>query len=301
MSVEELIKKNRPHLSTTSVRTYCSLIKNLAKKLDINLNNKHDIKTHLSKILEDMHNLNPRQRKTTLSALVVLMSDGTEDNDAINKIRSMMMKDIQTTKNEDREQKMTEKQKESWLDWSAIMKTYSEVEKSVAHLWKKDNLSKKEFLQLQDYVLLSCLVLIPPRRSLDYCAFKLRDINKAEDNYMDKKTFVFNKYKTASVYKKQVVDIPPKLKKIITDWSKKNTKPWLLLDTTLEQPLTPSKLTNRLYNLFDKKVSVNQLRHSYVSDVVLKDMPALEQLDKTAKEMGNSTETQITQYKKVKK
>jgi len=301
MSVEELIKKNRPHLSTTSVRTYCSLIKNLGKKLDINLNNKHDIKTHLSKILEDMHGLNARQRKTTLSALVVLMSDGTEDNEAINKIRSMMMKDIQTTKDEDRTQTMTEKQKASWMDWNAIMKVYTDMEKAVAHLWKKETLNKKEFLQLQDYVLLSCLVLIPPRRSLDYCAFKLRDINKNEDNYMDKKTFVFNKYKTASVYKKQVIDIPPKLKKIITDWTKKNTKQWLLLDTTLDQPLTPSKLTNRLYNLFDKKVSVNQLRHSYVSDVVLKDMPALEQLDKTAKDMGNSTETQITQYKKVKK
>ena len=274
MSVEELIKKNRPHLSTTSVRTYCSLIKNLAKKLEVNLNNKHDIKTHLSKILEDMKGLNPRQRKTTLSALVVLMSDGTEDNEAINKIRSMMMKDIQTTKDEDREQKMTEKQKSSWMDWNAIVKVYNDLEKSVAHLWKKDTLNKKEFLQLQDYVLLSCLVLIPPRRSLDYCAFKLRDINKNEDNYMDKKTFVFNKYKTASVYKKQVVDIPQKLKKIITDWTKKNSKEWLLLDTTLDQPLTPAKLTNRLYNLFDKKVSVNQLRHSYVSDVVLKDMPA---------------------------
>jgi hypothetical protein len=299
MSLEELIKKNRPHLSTTSIRTYCSLIKNLAKKLDINLNNKHDIKTHLSKILEDMHPLNPRQRKTTLSALVVLMSDGTEDNEAINKIRSMMMKDIQTTKDEDREQKMTEKQKESWISWNDIMKVYNELEKSVTHLWKKESLNKKEFLQLQDYVLLSCLVLIPPRRSLDYCEFKLRG-DKANYNYMDKKTFVFNKYKTASVYKKQVVEIPQKLKKIITDWSKKNNKEWLLLDSTLDQPLTPAKLTNRLYNLFDKKVSVNQLRHSYVSDVVLKDMPPLEQLDKAAKDMGNSTETQITQYKKVK-
>lgn len=299
MTVEEILKKNRPNLSQTSIRTYSSLIKNLGKKLNVSISSPSDVKTNLNKVMEHLKDTPARQRKTTLSALLVLSGD--TDNATIDKIRSLMMEDIRKVKEDDRNQEMTDKQKENWIDWKDVQRIYNDLEKSVAHLWKKDNLSKKEFLALQDYVLLSCLVLIPPRRSLDYTLFKIRDVDKNEDNYMDKKSFVFNKYKTSSVYKKQTVEIPPKLKKIITDWMKKNSKSFLLLDTTMEQPLIPSKLTNRLYNLFDKKVSVNMLRHSYVSDVVLPNMPALRQLDKVAEDMGNSAETQINQYKKIKK
>ena len=292
--IANIIKKNRPNLSMTSVRTYASLIRNLAKKLNIEINDKQDVKKEFPKIIADLRTLEPRQRKTTLSALVVFCGDDVESQ----KFRSLMMNDIKATKVEDRDQHLTEKQKESWISWADVLKVYSEVEKSVAHLWKKEKLTKRDFIELQDYVMLSCFVLIPPRRSLDYCAFKLRNIDKAEDNYMDKRSFIFNKYKTAAVYKRQIVEIPPKLKKIITDWMKKNTSDYLLLDTTLQQALSPTKLTNRLYNMFGKKVSVNQLRHSYVSDVVLKDMPKLTDLDKVATEMGNSAETQINQYKK---
>ena len=39
-------------------------------------------------------------------------------------------------------------------------------------------------------------IYIPPRRSLDYVCFKIKNINRDEDNYLDKNEFVFNKYKT---------------------------------------------------------------------------------------------------------
>ena len=61
------------------------------------------------------------------------------------------------------------------------------------------NFTANEVQQIQNYVLLSLLsgVFIPPRRSLDYCEFKIRNINKMNDNYMDANKLVFDIYKTA--------------------------------------------------------------------------------------------------------
>ena len=54
-------------------------------------------------------------------------------------------------------------------------------------------------MNIQNYILLLLMSGqggLPPRRSLDYTAFKLDDISQ-KDNYMDGKYFVFNTFKTA--------------------------------------------------------------------------------------------------------
>ena len=62
-------------------------------------------------------------------------------------------------------------------------------------------------------------VFIPPRRLIDYTEFKMREINPDTDNYMNKNTFIFNKYKTAKVYGKQTIDIPVQLRNILNKWN----------------------------------------------------------------------------------
>jgi hypothetical protein len=65
-------------------------------------------------------------------------------------------------------------------------------------------------------------VFIPPRRSLDYCEFKIKNIDREKDNYLDKNKLIFNRYKTAKTYGQQSVDIPVQLRNILTKWSKLN-------------------------------------------------------------------------------
>ena len=299
--VKLIIKSNRPELSDGSVRTYSSILKNMAKAIDIKPT-KDDFLENKEKIFSYVEPFSSKKRKTILASLVVYFDDKTDNDEAkdlLDRFRQMMLKDISKANDEDEKQELTDKQKENWLPWSRIQKVYDDLKEEVKPLWKKDEpLKKSAFMRLQDFVMLSCLLLIPPRRSLDWTDFKLRNVDKTKDNYMDGNKLVFNSYKTKKWYGKQTVDISKNpLKKILTDWSKINNSDYLFLDTTLKQPLNATKMTIRLYNLFDKKISINMLRHIYISEKVLPNVPKLKEMLQTAEDMSHNI-TQQLKYKK---
>ena len=301
--IKDIIKANRPKLSDGSLRTYTSIIKNLMKAIDIKDFDKATIKANIEKILDYVKPFTAKKRKTILSAIIVSLDDGKEGNaDIVEKLRTMMIKDIKDSDKEDQKQERNEKQEENWLSMDDIMKVYNNLKEEVKPLWKLDTLKKSAFMRLQDFVMLSCLLLIPPRRSLDWVDFRIKDVDKEKDNYMTGNKLVFNSYKTKKYYGRQEVNIEKNpLKKILTDWMKINTTPYLLVDTTMKQPLNQSKLTIRLYGLFDgKKISVNMLRHIFITEKVLPQVPKLEELKNMAEDMGHSLNQQLL-YKKDEK
>lgn len=294
--IKEIIKANRPKLSDGSLRTYTSIIKNLMKAIDIKEFDKATIKHNIDKILHYVKPFSPKKRKTILSAIIVSLDDGKEGNaEIVEKLRTMMLNDIKESDEQDDKQERNEKQTENWLSMEDIMKVYNNLKEEVKPLWKIDNLKKSAFMRLQDFVMLSCLLLIPPRRSLDWVDFRIKDVDKEKDNYMVGNKLVFNSYKTKKYYGRQEVNIDKNpLKKILTDWMKINTTPYLLVDTTMKQPLNQSKLTIRLYGLFGgKKISVNMLRHIFISEKVLPSIPKLNEMKEVAREMGHSLDQQL--------
>ena len=121
---------------------------------------------------------------------------------------------------------------------------YNELKHTADLLYKKQSHTANDLSQIQDYILM-CLYsnqFIPPRRLLDYTEFKMREIDTEKDNYMHKNTFCFNKYKTAKVYGRQVVDIPLQLRNIINKWNKLTGNDYLLFDKS-GKPLTNVKLS----------------------------------------------------------
>jgi hypothetical protein len=139
---------------------------------------------------------------------------------------------------------------------------------------------------------------IKPRRSKDFVDFKIRNVDKETDNYMDKNKFVFNSYKTAKTYGKQEVDIPVQLRNIITKWSKINPTDYLLFDANMNK-LSSVKLNQRLNRIFDgKKVGVNQLRHTYLTDKFGDTIRKKKELADTMEDMGSSSAMADTYIKK---
>ena len=101
---------------------------------------------------------------------------------------------------------------------------------------------------------------------MDYVEFKIRNVNENEDNYLDRNKFVFNKYKTAKVYGRQELEIPLQVKNILKKWISINPTDYLLFDTNMNK-LTNVSLNQRLNKIFNgKKIGVNALRHSYLTD-----------------------------------
>lgn len=298
-SLIDLLKSNRPKLTDSSLRSYSSVIQSLYRKMNHQMNgNPTEVSTFFfdnhEKVFEFLKDYTPNRRKTILAALVVLCIG----KKCVDEYRSRMLLDSDVYNKEQREQKKTTIQSENWISQDEVMEVYKNLQRLTSKLWKKNPLTKVELIQLQDFVILSLYVLIAPRRLMDYTHFKIRNINKNVDNYMENRQFIFNKYKTANIYSKQVVDIPIKLKTIVDNWTDKNPENEYLL-TQNGKPFPQPLLTMRLNIIFGgRKISVNQLRHTFITDNVLKNVPALTKLEDIAQNMGNSLESQML-YKKL--
>jgi len=306
MELKTVLTQNRPKISDSSIRTYSSILKNLYHHITgekYNADVSPDwFEENQKKIMDFLKDMTPRNRKLRLSALVVV----TEHKpDVVKKYREQMIDDIQSYNSEMKEQKKTEKQENSWITTEEISKIFEGLREETKYISRKvggATLTKKEFETYQNYLILALYVLNPPRR-LEYIDMKLHtiqpDYEPKKYNYIQNKKFHFTTYKTSKKYGEQIVPITPKLYYIIRKWKLLRPHQEWLLSTYDGKKLTPSMLTQRLNKIFGKKISVNMLRHIYITEQVLKDMPPLKELEETAREMGHSVETAITQYKKV--
>jgi len=279
--MEEYIKKIRPSLSDSSIKTYTSILSNLYKKvfdddeIDIQKFNK------TKEILNHLKSLEPNKRKTILSALVII-TDKKE-------YREQMLEDINEYNSEQNKQVKSENQEQSWVEKNDIINLFNKLKKNASVIYKKEHYTSSDFQDIQNYIIISLLggVFIPPRRSKDYVEFKIKNINKDSDNFIEKSKLIFNAYKTAKTYGKQTVDIPITLKKILSKWISINPTEYLLFDSNQKQ-LSNVKLNQRLNKLFGKKASVNQMRHTYLSDKYGDMIERQNELATDMKDMGSS-------------
>jgi hypothetical protein len=286
-SIEEVIKSHRPNLSTNSLRTYVSTLKNIYKKVYPN-DKELDVKKfcNYKDFMEELKGMEGNKRKSILSALVVVCP-----NDKNEHYRELMIKDAKKYDEEQLENKKTKSQEENWIDQDEIKKIFYKYQEEANKLFKvKGDLTMPQLQTIQNYVLI-CLtsgIFIPPRRSLDWTLMKWRNYDTEKDNYYNKKVFCFNQYKTAKFYNKQDVPVPSTLKQVLTKWIKLIDNDFLLFDSN-NNPLTPVKLNQRLNKIFDGKISVNILRHSFITDKYAnKPITNLKDMTETAKEMGHS-------------
>lgn len=290
-SVKNYISEKRPKLSKSSITTYSSILRNLYKKVygddEYNLEKFNQPKL----TLEFLEDLPPNRRKTILSALVIIT-----DN---KKYRDLMLKDVRDYNGDISKQEKTEAQEASWIEKDDLNKIFKEHKKNSELIYKKNKLTKSDLQDIQNYIILAVLsgVFIPPRRSKDFVDFKIKNIDKSKDNYMDKNAFIFNSYKTAKTYGKQKIDIPVQLRNIIQKWSKLNPTEHLFFDSNMNK-LSAVKLNQRLNKIFNgKKVGVNQLRHTYLTDKYSETIKQKKEIKEDMKDMGSSSKMLTTYVK----
>lgn len=301
MTITETFKTVRPTLSEGSLKTYTSIIVNIGKQMDKDYTNPEDIIKDYESILTHLTPLKPSIRKTKLACLIVYISKTEGNDDATAKFREVMMNDKELTTDEEKKQELTERQEEGWMSWDEVLHRYKELEKEAVKLFKKPSLDKEEFHNLQMYVLLSCLVLLPVRRSLDWVSFKLRNVNEQEDNFLTydkrKPTIVLNEYKTKRTYGQQRLPIDTKLATILTKWAEKNPHDSLLMNYHQKGSINATQLTQLLHGFFGKPISTSLLRHIYLTHLH-KGTPAIKEMAETATNMAHSIPQQLDYVKK---
>ena len=136
--------------------------------------------------------------------------------------------------------------------------------------------------------LLGCVSGLPPRRSLDYGAMKIRNFDTKTDNYYKAGKFYFHRYKTADKYGLQI---------LLRKWIKLNDTDYLLFSTN-KKPLSSPQINRILNKVFDGlHISVDMLRHIFLTDKC-SNIPAIHDMEKLAKEMGHSVNMAIQYVKK---
>ena len=285
--LQEKLKETRPNLSTSSVKTYISILSNIYKKLN-GEGNIEWFNKESNQILKCLEEKNDQTKKTNLSALFILTG-----NKEYQSIMNLVMKKVNDNY---KNQTMNEKQKENWISIDDIKDKYNALSVD-ANLM----LNKKKILNenvMMEFLLMSFLsgVIMPPRRSLDYSEMKIRNFDTKTDNYYKANKFYFNQYKTFKTYGLQILDVPKDLNNVLKKWIKINTNDYMIYSSNGHKISCP-QITRILNKVFGKKISTSMLRHIYLTNVY-KDVPQINKMENLANEMGHSVSTAMEYIKR---
>ena len=276
--LRDILKQNRPNLTEKSVKTYVSLLKKIMN--DLKFDKVSDLE-QTDKVMNYLKDMPSNKRKTRLSALVVVTGEADYSK--------KMGEDIKDFNDEVAKQEKSVGEKQAWLSKNEILDIWNRHKKRASAIYrKKDDLTMKDFQDIQNFVLLSLFVLIPPRRAMDYTEMKVRNVDKSKDNYIKGKQMIFNVYKTSRSKGQQVVSIPKDLKAILSKWTRINPHEYLLFDARGGK-LSSVKINQRFNKIMGKpNFSVNMFRHIFLTDKYADTMKEMGQMEEDLEQMGSS-------------
>ena len=310
---KDIIVTNRPLLSSSTIKTYIGNIRKIQSVCPgIEINSIDDLIENREAILKCLSTaMTPMVRKSKIGTVITILDDKHNDHSdklklAISDYRKVMNEDANIVNKGEEDQELTDSQRANLISQEEVMKVYKQLKSEATPIMKLTKINKKQFQTLLDYVLLSLYVLIPPRRSMDYAVFKIRNFDESahsKDNYMinfsktKKKglpSFVFNTYKNSKKMGQQILnDIPKELEKVIEMWMKFNKSDYLLINS-LGNSITQSKIAIWLNDIFGKNISTSMLRHIFLSSK-FKDVN-LKELKETANALGQSNIERTLKY-----
>jgi hypothetical protein len=128
-TIEEILRKNRPKITESSIKTYATTLRGIYRKAfpsddEIDFSKFNDVETFLA-VLKDTPSA---RRKSVLAALVVFT-----END---RYRPLMKSDSELYENEINENKKSSTQKENWVTQDEIKNTLNKLERMALGIWK---------------------------------------------------------------------------------------------------------------------------------------------------------------------
>lgn len=302
MNLTELIKTARPNLKANSINAYVIALKKLNNDKQIDtldfLKNKDIIKSKID-------NLKITTARNYLTSIIVILTAAQSDENLINYYKNFVNK-LNGEYNEiNKKQIKNVKQEANWVTSEELSAVFKQYEKKVKNLDLKNKIKIKnnDKTLLQEYLVSGLYTLLPPIR-LDFSPMVI--INDKKDikpgiNYLvnlgrNKKYFLIQEYKNVKFLGIAEIKIPPKLNTIINTWLKYNDTGHFLINNRGESLSANGlgKLITKVFKIGDKNITINLLRHIYVSSNV--DMAAIKASEKLASDMMHSPNVQKNIY-----
>lgn len=285
MSIQEVLRTNKPNVAESSIKTYSNIVGKLSKRLDLEFSPTVFIDNKIV-VMNYLKDVPISTQRSVISAIIAIHPDEN--------YKELLDRANQDYNAEKATGKKTDKEEQNWVTQDEIAEKLKELKRLHKSTASKKEKTSKDYQTLQNYLILSLTggQFIPPRRLADFTNLKINNINPQQDNYIkDHNILILNIYKTAGTYGEQEVGLPRKLVKIIEDFLEQTShinRDYLLFDNYY-QPMTSVKLNQRLNSIFDgKKISTNNIRHSYLTE---KFGDNYQLMKDTASMMGTSVNT----------
>ena len=266
-------------LSQSSLDAYArNLLKLNDDKPIINLKFLDDV----SKITEKLSKYKENTKRNYLIAITSVLSldksTSKKKQNLYDAYFKLMMEKNKELKAIEGSNEKTEVQKENWLSWSDVEKTRDDLKSKVDSFKTSKELSLNQYNILLECVIISLYTYLPPRRN-DYMNMLItKSPSGVETNYydIDKKQFIFNKFKTSKKEGQVIVNIPNELQNVLSTYlkfhpdiknkikKKFNEIPFLVFYDG--KPLVQVNSITRILNkIFGKKIGSSMLRHLFLS------------------------------------
>jgi len=304
MDVETLIKENRD-IKENSLRAYIiALTKLNGNKKPENLeflNNKKEI-------MENIKDLALTTKKNRLTAILVALG-ALGDKE---KLLEEYKKELDTL-NEEYFQEIkknikTDKQGKNWVKMKELKRTMNKYKKEIdeRNILKKENISFKELMILQNYLITALYILLPPIR-LDFAPMEIitnKDQIKPDKNYLlvksrNNKEFIIQEFKNVKTHGIQNIKVPKMLNSILNLWLKYKPDDNIFLYNNRKGMMSSNGLGKAITKAFKptgKNITLGLLRKIYISENI--DLGAIKKAEKLAENMLHSPKVQQTIYYK---
>lgn len=289
----ETIKNNRSVRDTT-LKLYKTNLNKLSNEItDEDFKNTDFLVKKSDKVLEFLESKSNSVKKKFLASIMIALSPKMKnepedkDKDAYLKYKNLLNKENGIYLDSVRDNNKSERDKKNWSSMEDIIKVRESILKQIkakGYNFSKSTgvKSKKDFFQIQDYIISSLYTYLPPRR-LDYAGMKKinkSDYDKLSENDLDNNNYLvsinksnkflhFGKNSVKSETENNVtIQIPKKLNPVLNFWFKVNKTPYLLVSRTGDK-LTKNALSKILVEIFKptgKNISVVMLRKIYLSE-----------------------------------
>ncbi len=305
MDIANEIKKTR-NIKENSLKAYLIILKKLNNNKEVeNLDYLKDTENIMKKIKE----MALTTQRNYLGSILVALPILKNSKDTLEFYKTELEKVNKDYQDIIGSHEKSEKQKTNWSSLEELKTILNKYKKEIKNnkYNDKEKLSSKEFNFLTNYLIVALYTLIPPTR-LDYAPMsiiKSKEVDDDKNNYLVNKSrntkfFIINEYKSSKTYGKQIIKIPPDLNSIINLYLKFHDDNKSFLLNSRGQHLTANGLSKLLTSSFkrytDKSITLNLLRHVYISENVKLTEDTEE--SKLASSMMHSEATQQTYIKK---
>tara|TARA_R110001592_G_scaffold334879_1_gene619382 strand:+ start:334 stop:1296 length:963 start_codon:yes stop_codon:yes gene_type:complete len=314
-NLQKTLEKFKPNVRPVTIKSYISYIENLHYDLEGNREVKNiDFLKDDDTVLEELdHNFNYLSKRNILNAVIVLLRAVNANKHLISIYgnRRDQYNDKYLDQLEDPDY-INESQEKNMITKEELDDIVGETRGIIAakKLCKKPKLTKKEYSELQLYVILSFYIAYPLRNDIVTLKYMKKseysklDGTKPNVFLWDKSMIILNEYKTSKSLGQNKILIDKKNASLLRCLIKQqqntdidNPEDYLIVKQN-GKPYTKVDFSNLLIQFFKKKtgksISTTLLRKIYLS----KYSNVKDEMAKDAKMMGHSTATQQKIYVK---